>query len=152
MCLASIWIKHREGHSVVILFHILKRISLGFYNYLMTVFKHVLDWEDCNLGTERSSLFPQTIFLSCESFSEIMHYYVTYGAHLSWLLEAAEFYIHKKYPYVGRMSLCVNIYMDNDLCFPSLNIWGIYNERKKNPNISLRTGESNVNLKELLFK
>lgn len=69
----------------------------------MTVFKHVLDLEDCNLGSERSNLTPQDIFLSSESLSEITHYDVTYGAHLSQLLEAAEFYIRKKYPYVGRV-------------------------------------------------
>lgn len=86
MCPASIWIEHGKGQSVVILFNILKLISLGFYNYLMTVFKHVLDLEDCNLGSEKSSLIPQAIFLSSESFSEIMHYYVTYGAHLRILL------------------------------------------------------------------
>lgn len=134
MCPASIWIEHRKGQLVVILFHILKLISLGFYNYLMSVFKHVLDLEDCNLGSERSSLIPQAIFLSSESFSEIMHYYVTYGAHLRWLLEAAEFYIRKRYPYVVRVSLCVNIYMENDfLCFSSLSIWNtlfVVGERK----------------------
>lgn len=120
----------------------------------MTVFKHVLDLEDCNLGSERSSLIPQAIFLSSESFSEIMHYYVTYGAHLSRLLEAAEFHICKKYPYVGRVNLCY-INTENDpLCFPSLNIWGICTcrERKKNANISLSTGESTRSPRELVFE
>lgn len=92
----------------------------------MTVFKHVLDLEDCNLGSERSSLIPQAIFLSSASFSEIMHYYVTYGARLRTLLYAAEFYICKTYPYVSRVSMYVNIYMENDLYFSSLNIWGIF--------------------------
>lgn len=144
MCPASIWIEHRKGQSVVILFHILKLISLGFYNYLMTVFKHVLDLEDCSLGSERSSLIPQAIFLSSESFSEIMHYYVTYGAHLRILLYAAAFCICKTYPYVGKASMCVNIYMENDLLyFLYLNIWDsfIYSGKKKNPNISLSIGD-----------
>lgn len=116
-----------QKRAVILLFHILKLISLGFYNYLMTVFKHGLDLEDCNLGSERSSLIPQAIFLSSESFSEIMHYYVTYGAHLRWMLEAAEFYIRKRYPYVGRVSLCVNSYRENSLlCFSPLGIWNFF--------------------------
>lgn len=109
----------------------------------MTVFKHVLDLEDCNFGSERSRLIPQAIFLSSESFSEIMQYYVTYGAHLRILLYAAEFYICKTYPYVGKVSMCVNIYMENDLLyFSSLNIWDILicSGKTKNPNISLSIG------------
>lgn len=38
MCPASVWIEQGKGQLVVILFHILKLISFGFYNYLMTVF------------------------------------------------------------------------------------------------------------------
>ena len=92
----------------------------------MTVFKHAFDLEDCNLGSEKSSLIPEAISLSSASFSELVHYCVTCGAHLGWLLEAAEFCISKKCSHVGRVSMCVNIYMENYLLYFFIqSIWGI---------------------------
>lgn len=136
-CPTFIWIEHRKGQLLVILFHILKLISLGFYNYLMTVFKHILDLEDCSLGSERSNLIPRAVFLSSESFSEILHYYVTYGARLRWLLEAAEFYIPKTYPYVGRV--CVSAFTWRMICAFHPYLEHFYcSRRKKNPVIQLK--------------
>ena len=79
--------------------------------------------------------------------SEIMHYYVTYGAHLRWLLEAAEFYTNKRYPFVVRVNfVCQHLYGEWSPVLSSLSIWSasIFSGRKKNINISLSLEHSDM--------
>lgn len=80
MCATATWIKHREEQLGGMLFHIHKSVFQGSDNYPMTVFRHILDLENCRFGSK--ILFFRLFFSGSENFSEIMHYYATHGGDL----------------------------------------------------------------------